>query len=407
MSPEEVLRSYAGQDVAPTRMSAGEVLATARARVRRGRVRVVAVAGVATLLVLAGVAFALPSRPPDRGLPAVPPSGSPSANATRMWPPAVTRSAPPLTCTPSALPELAGTTPDARAVMAVDPSGTWMVGTSSIGLLIWHDNKVSGPAAGRVFVPNAVNAAGIIGGFDVLAGKDRAAALFRDGKVTRLPQPPGTTHGEVRAIDAHGNAIGTAKIGAGGDVALLWPAGGGMITLAAPPGMTERSVAGFGDGGTVIGSVLDGNRTRPYRWNLDGSGTVSDGPIGSPSVVAGDWATGDGAVGADREHLQSAGPSDAVGGGSHVRWNMRTGTADAMGQFQTGALTADGWALGVRDFQDFRPAVWRDGTVTTLPLRNPARNSMRYGGISADGRTIVATTRAGEDGPMDITRWDC
>jgi hypothetical protein len=410
VSPEEVLQLYAGQDVTPTRLTADAVLAGARARVRRGRVRAVAFAGVATVLVLAGVAFALPSRH-DRSLPTGPPSGSPSVSATREWPPAVKSPAPPLTCTPSALPEMAGTTPEARAVSAIDPSGTWIVGTSRIGLLVWRDGKVSNPSAGRMFVPNAVNAAGVIAGFEVVGDKGRAAALFRDGRVTRLPQPPDTTRGEATAVDAHGNALGTVRSGTdGGYVSVLWPAGGGMITIAAPPGMNSGSGAALGDGGTVIGKVLDGdNRSRLYRWNPDGTGAVLDGPVTEPSRVAGDWVTGGGMVGADRAYHESPRPSGAVRHvySSHVRWNMRTGTADAMGEFQTIALTADGWAFGVRDFQDFRPAVWRDGTVTILPLRNPARDEIEFGGISADGRTIVASTRAVRDGPMDITRWSC
>ncbi|MEV6925753.1 hypothetical protein AB0M46_14805 [Dactylosporangium sp. NPDC051485] len=409
MSPEEVLQSYAEQDVEPGRMSADEVLRTARATVRRGRARVVVVAGAAALLVLAGVAFALPSRRPDRGLPAVPPSAGASASpAARVWPPAVTGSAAPLTCTPSALPEMPGDTPLKRTVDAIDPTGRWIVGHSSLGLLVWHDDKVTNPVPR--FVPAAVNASGAIGGFEVQADGKKRAAIVRGGGITRLPLPDGGVSSQVFAIDANGDALGSATIEGKATweyyLPVVWPAAGGVVPVVAPPDLqpkdsTPVGASALSDDGVMLGWVERDHRLVTYRWNLDGTGTVlEDSPVFQAYRVAGDWVVGEGKVGpADVTTVATA----------HARWNRRTGTADAMGAFQTIGLSATGRAFGVRDTADFRPAVWHDGTVTALPLRNPARGEVLGGGISADGRTIVAGTgtREGKDGPIDITRWTC
>ncbi|MER7279290.1 hypothetical protein ABT369_33110 [Dactylosporangium sp. NPDC000244] len=421
MSPEEVLQSYAGQDVAPTRMSADDVLDAAKTSIRRGRTRVAVVAGVAALLVLAGVAFALPSRRPDRGLPAVPPSGNPSVSGTaRAWPPAVTKPGAPLSCTAQALPELAGTTPDGRVLRAIDPSGQWIVGSSKIGPLIWHDGKVSSPPAARNFVPAAVDAQGTIGGYENLADHRKAAALLRGGKVVRLQLPNDAVSSEVTDLDAHGNLLGTVELdGHQGTIPVLWPGAGAPVPLVTPPELkwefpdVPRPSAMNGDG-VMVGHVYlppaaDGGRTpAAYRWTFDGGGMLLDAPTGEPRLIAGDWVIGTGYAGADLALRGHALPAEyGQAGQPSVRWNMRTGTADAMGPFTAVALSETGRAVGVRDTKDYQPAVWSDGTVTPLPLPAAAAGLMYYADISADGRTVVATTRDGDHGPYAIVKWTC
>ncbi|WP_433040509.1 hypothetical protein [Dactylosporangium sp. CS-033363] len=412
MSPEELLQRYAEQDIAPTRRSADDVLDAAKTQIRRGRTRVAVLTGIAVVLVVAGAAFALPSRKPDKGLPAVPATPSPSWTE-REYPPAFSKPGAALHCTAKALPDPAGADPVHRAVQAMDPTGRWIVGSSSLGLLVWENGRVSIPSGGKYFAPNAVDASGTVAGYEVLNKGGTAAAIFRSNRITRLPTPEEVGASQAMRIDAHGNVLGFGVIGGDGRrVILYWPASGGVVKLQSPPELTDESTGPTGpsamnDDGVLIGHVFQDKRRMAYRWNADGTGTVLDSPAYEGMQMGGDWVVGDGLVGADREFFSNnkGNPSPYF---PHVRWNLRSGTADALGRFQTIAVSASGRLVGMGYSDYFGPAVWSDGTVTKLPLlKSWKKPEVRYTAISADGRTIVASSREDGHGEYDIVQWTC
>src|SRR5262249_45460009 len=133
-------------------------------------------------------------------------------------------------------------------------------------------------------------------------------------------------------------------------------------------------------------------------------------------AMAGQWAAG--SVGRlPQAQVPSPPPGfDRLMGSpaAHVRWNLATGAFEELGFFSPHAVSATGVMIGVDDQYARTPAVWRDGTVTPLPLLDRERSSMLYGGVSADGTTAFGTMMppvtaisGGPTGPYDMVRWRC
>ncbi|MET7421097.1 hypothetical protein [Dactylosporangium sp. NPDC005555] len=397
MNPEEVLRSHAEREVPPVRLLADDVLVTARRRVRRGRIRLVAGVAVAVALI-AGVAFASPLRRPDGGPPAVTPTQPPVLPS---------RSVAPLRCVAAAVPAPPGLSAGQWAVHAIDPTGRFMVGgygsaQSVTGLVLWKDGVPSRPAAAAEFSPNAVNRDGTAVGSTRGAGGERRAARFRDGTVAQLPLPAGATSSDVFAVNARGDAVGYAMLGDSGGVGLIWPAGGGFVEPSAGEGRTAQ-VAGVTDDGVVVGTArASDGATVAYRWSVDGgSGApLAKGTAGSATTGGGDWAAGAAPLTRPRD------PDEL--GPWHARWNLRTGAVEPLGLFTPYAVSAGGTVLGRATEHSSGLALWHDGGVTSLPLLDPARPAVWRAGITADGRTIVAGMVEGDKhDEFDNTRWTC
>jgi hypothetical protein len=402
VSPEEVLRTHAERDVPPMRLLADDVLVIARRRVRRGRIRMLAVAGVAAVLAIGGVVFAAP-RLPDGGPPAVIPTRPVTPS------PSTSRSVAPLSCRVAAIPAPPGLGQGQWMVYSIDPTGRHMVGgyqsaPSVTGLLVWKDGVPSRPVEAKEFSPHAVNRDGTAAGFIRKAGGRRSAALYRNGAVVQLPVPAGTTESAALAVNARGDAVGYAVIGDNErNVGLVWPVGGGVVELSADAGRTAQA-AGVTDDGVVVGVTksTDGNAQAAYRWGLDGGqGTpLAKGTAGSVAAVGGDWAVGEAPLTAPRD------PDDL--GPWHARWNVRTGTVEPLGLFTPFAVSASGTVLGRPTERSSGLHVWHDGGVTALPALSAARRSPLHAGMTGDGATIVAAMTDGDSrGQIDNTRWTC
>ena len=257
-------------------------------------------------------------------------------------------------------------------------------------------------------MPNSINSAGVVAGY-VRENNTRVAALYRGGEVVRLPLPAGASRSEAVKVNAGGDAVGYASDEANRSRAMFWPAGGGMTVLSRPePNVYQAQVSDIRDDGLMIGSVSRKDEMkRAYRWNADGAGTFVEGRWSDamPSAMAGDWVVGSGSTPSaveDPDHLP------LIGG---VRFNLRTGESERMEGFQSWAVSESGVGYGIvgEAESDQRAALWYNGRITELPLRNPTRPWLWSvsGGITADGRTVVATTWAGQRGELDITRWNC
>ncbi|MFG2043891.1 hypothetical protein [Dactylosporangium sp. NPDC048998] len=431
MSAEEKLRWYAAlDDVPPPRMLAEDVLVTARRKVRNRRIRLAATAGLATALVLIGVAVAVPR------LDASPVPTHPSPSVVPSTP---SPTAPPLHCRAEALPEPGGLTPAQRMARAIDPSGRYIVGTyasgpDTVGLLMWTDGDLRQPAAAKVFAATAVNSRGVVIGKAPDRDGYKHAAVFRDGKVSLLPRPAGTMYSSALAINTHGDIVGTVSGndlpkygGSTEDLPILWPATGGYVLLqTGQDDLWPHTAAAIGDDGVILGTVLRSGGgftiSLPYRWNADRTGALL--PLPRPlttksagvAAMAGQWAAGS-AGDLPRAQAPSPAPSLDVHFGTpqaHVRWNLATGAFEELGIFSPYGVSATGAMIGADDPYARTPAVWRGGTVTPLPLLDPGRSFMVYGGVSADGTTAfgtmmppVSTTSGDPKGPYDMVRWRC
>ncbi|BAL88622.1 hypothetical protein AMIS_34020 [Actinoplanes missouriensis 431] len=368
----ELLRSLDDEPDTPSTVDVRRAIATARRtrRVRRG----VTGAGAAVVTVAASLAGFTLTRPAAAPAPVAPattaaPTGAPRPSAAA--PPALTR------CAISRLP-----VPD-RAPMALvtaaDPTGEWIAGrtypkSGGYQAVLWHAGTVT-----KVMLPGDleealrdVNASGTAVGWSYTEDGPVPYA-YRNGKITKLA-PSGSALG----INDAGRIVGDDDEGN----AVVWESAGATPSrLPAPSSAKTVQARAIDLDGTIVGSLDLGI---PYIWLPDGTHRRMPMPEidGKPAAVAqafdirNGWVTGMAAMKPDKGSRGNA-PAYAV------RWNLRTGESELVGELQypADAVNPFGWQVGTD----------RDGYAVLLTgektIRLPDLAKHR-----ADGTATIAST---------------
>jgi hypothetical protein len=216
---------------------------------------------------------------------------------------------------------------------AADPTGRYVVGDGPSAVL-WDSGqprvlpRPPGVAAGAL-ESHAVNARGEVVGL-AQAPTQRAWA-YRDGRSTLLPLPSGYSLSVAGGINAAGDIVGEAWQGNGPDVAVLWPASGGVQVLRAPGTRYGAGAFAVGDDGTVVGTLNDGGT--PYVWPAHGAGHALPNPAGTTGgkafAIRGEWAAGWAGIPQPRIKPTNKDKLSQSTGLVAARWNLRTGEATA------------------------------------------------------------------------------
>ncbi|MDG6100979.1 hypothetical protein Daura_01400 [Dactylosporangium aurantiacum] len=368
---EDLLTPLRDADVRPPRVDLGQAIRVGR---RRRRIRHATVAGLtaAAVLATAVAVTAVTGRP----------QSMPAERTPRPLPTSTV--APPLgECSLSK-----DTAPYASRRPWVVLDDAWRVavhldapGTAPVEAVRYKDGRVERiPDVPSRFQLTNVNGAGDFAGVDV---NNERAWVYRDGRFSRLKLPEGATSVALTDMNEAGDLLGIVSTQATlGFEAVVWPGGrpGQPRVPAIPQGRSSRAY-GLAWDGTVVGEVFLGDVVTPYLWHPDGSGEPLPMPAGHEGDVAVTGLTGDWAV------------------GPGVRWNIRTGRADAVeGIDGSGFVDMYGRIYGLSDPQ----VVWINGTVRPLP-QSFGGHKVQFQNIRDDGQQMYGLS--GYDSTW--VRWDC
>ncbi|MFI7429789.1 hypothetical protein ACIBPB_22585 [Micromonospora sp. NPDC049836] len=272
---------------------------------------------------------ARPATPPAPTEPAVPASAGGASRAP---------TAPGVSCPVTELPVPPGMTD--VAVAAVDPTGRYVVGNSTVGQnfrpVLWTDGQPRAlPVTAESVQATAVNPAGVVVGL-VQDGPVEYVFRYEKGRYTRLRTPAGNWHVYPSpAINEAGdiviNAEPSGNVGGKGSIVLLWRAGSTAARkLPLPQGANAFAVT---DDGTIVGAMYrDGTAVAGYAWDQRGKGRKLAAPAGEKAAAyaaRGGWATG------------GLWPSQTA-----ARWDLRTGKVDQLKTAGPGdAVNAAGWVV--------------------------------------------------------------
>lgn len=311
--------------------------------------------------------------------------------------PTVASTVAPSACASSPLP----LPPDANGldIRAVDPAGRLVVAVPNhnaeeMGAMLWTDGgQPQLLTAAKDVTVAGVNASGVIAGTRRTAGVSGVqAVVIRDGKVVALPTPGTAAFTSATGINARGDVVGTAGLKAGGERAVLWPAGAPTATLLTV-GTRSTKAVGITDDGVVVGNA--GDLPHGFRWAADGAGTALAVPAGylkaGARAVSGGWVLG----WAEAEGVEQDGKlvDDPAHPSRGVRWNLHTGAVEMLDKMVNPmAVGASGVTAGAIDGTG-RPAVWRDGVpfVLPMPMPDPAPSVIDW--VGPDGHTLIGTVR--------------
>ncbi|GAA3265290.1 hypothetical protein Dvina_16620 [Dactylosporangium vinaceum] len=360
---EETLHHYARQDVPMPPLPVAQVLAEARRRRRRRLRRIGAAATAAAVLAVVGAV----------------------AVARTFAGPSITAAGP--GCAVERLPLPPGVSGGVMT-SGIDPSGRLVIGKTgdrnAAKALLWSGGAVA--VLPESFVPQAVNAAGMIVGF---TGPDRRGddaeqrPVAWDGtRLIRLPLPDGAIGGTAYAVNAGGDVLGTLVRADGTWIAVSWRTAGGAAIVSVLPG---RSGLGLTDAGVAVGVEQSGGR--PVRWTPGSPAVALARPAGTessaPRSAAGDWAAGPASK-------PPTGDKNADFAMLAARWNLRTGAVELIPGISGEWVSGSGAVAGLTNQGE--PAVWRDGQVYVLPM--PADfdpGGSIVAGLTADGHDLAGS----------------
>ncbi|MFI5563239.1 hypothetical protein ACIA2T_28485 [Amycolatopsis japonica] len=141
------------------------------------------------------------------------------------------------TWTQATLPLPAG---HSQAYVSAAANGGWFAGSSSFGGTIrWHNGVAEdlGRAFGRQTEPTDINSTGTVVGMTYANSREADAVVYRNGRFTALPIPPGHRTARALAVNDAGDVVGTA-LGLGDTFDLtIWPAAspGTVLTINPDP----------------------------------------------------------------------------------------------------------------------------------------------------------------------------
>jgi hypothetical protein len=239
----------------------------------------------------------------------------------------------PARCTISALPVPAGTT--RSGVNTSDPTGRYLLGDaavvengySTLVNLLWTDGRLTDfatPWADTVI--DGINAnKELVGTRPSADGTVQLPWRYGHGKFTDLPLLTPGDAAQMTGINARGDAVGDEYNMQGGNRVVVWPADrpGTVRELALPAGVQTASPVGIDDDGTVVGTGSTGSTGDTAQvsvvWPAHGTPQVLRTP---------DGGTLSGAVGIRNGWV--GGWAGTSTGSVPVRWNLRTGTVEAV-----------------------------------------------------------------------------
>ncbi|MCW6009623.1 hypothetical protein K1W54_34545 [Micromonospora sp. CPCC 205371] len=289
-------------------------------------------------------------------------------------------------------------------VEAVDPTGRYIVGNSTVGQnfrpVLWVDEKPSAlPVIATSVQVTAVNASGVVVGLahDL---PDEYVFRYENGAYTRLRTPPGEWHVyPTPAINAAGdiviNAEPRGKAEGEDSIVLLWKAGSTTATQVPLP--TEANVYDITDDGTLVGGTYEkGYAAAAYTWDQSGKPRKLEMPGGEKGIARaarGEWVTGS----------LSLAPA---------RWNLRTGEVTKLGPpLPPDALDKDGPGPGVQVNASGwvvtgspRGSLLREGDPIDLVV--PAGQASDVKGVSDTG-LVVGQARDKNHSILGPRTWRC
>jgi hypothetical protein len=404
----DLLSPLLDAEPAPPRVDLREAIGTARRRRRRRRIASASSVIAAVAVVAAAVPLGINAVRTDVAVQA---GTGVAASPTRSAPIVAPVVPVPRSCKGATLP-----IPDNVAealVTAADPTGTAIFGRSypkgsdSRQVLLWKNGKVTkidfpgidqritsvSPSAGDGGVV-AVGSGVTVGSAENEATAPRAY-LYRDGAVTLLPDGKGA--------QAYGINASSVIVGEKADRPVIWPSPTSKpVELTLPSGFSNGYAVAIDDDGTVVGNIRTtiGSRTSVgFVWAPDGTGRVLPPPAGAQGQ-------GDYAANAVRNGWVT-GIDNSTSPAQGLRWNLRSGSVEAVPDFIPNTTNASGWMVGT-DPQG-RGLLRADDRKVTLPDifghgSDPYANLPVT--ISDDGRTIAGQADDAA-GTIHAAIWSC
>lgn len=393
----DLLRRLDTEPRLPSTVDIPLAISTAR---RRRVFRGAGYAGAATLTVAAIVGGMMITSPKPSATPANPvasKTAKPSAKAVDL----------PTSCTVEQLAVPKGK--PSALISGSDPTGKYLVGRSypkggGYQAVIWHDGvgtEVPLPGDSEESLRD-VNSSGAAVGWSYL-GEGAFPFVYRNGKVSQLP---GVQPAQAYAINDDG-----AIAGDDGVHALLWPSVSTSPTRLSVPAGTETAKAeDIDEDGTVVGTL---DNKVPYVWLPDGSHHAlrlpdTDGKKFEGRVfhISNGWVIGVVNEGGDKA---ASGVNKAQGTAEAVRWSLRTGELQVIGQIDgvPDAVNALGWMTGV----DKQGGVKLLADDKVIPLPGLAQMGSDHladiaNAISADGKTVAGQSNDPK-GEIQPVVWHC
>jgi probable HAF family extracellular repeat protein len=247
---------------------------------------------------------------------------------------------------------------------------------------------------------SAINNRGVVAGISRTAdGVDHPVRWSRNGKITQLSLPDGTTFAQTVDINESNTVVGYWQDRQLDLYPSSWDARGVRTDLPVLPGSTFNRPYDINDAGTIVG-YASGSASGAVRWNTDGTITelpVLPGSRGGQAIAINNagtivgfnnvnevihavrW-TPDGTVtdlgglgGSYSETIDVnergavAGQSQAADGSFHaVRWSVQGVITDlSPGDGRAAAINDRGVVVGTSGFD---PVRWTGTTMTVLPV---------------------------------------
>jgi hypothetical protein len=119
--------------------------------------------------------------------------------------------------------------------------------------------------------------------------------IVKNGKVTEVPMIEGLANGELRAINARGDAVGYGWNKTGGTVPMIYTKGVSLDpnkALSAPTEWKIVLLTDINDAGQIIGVAAKGDETHAIRLDPVGNGQVAlNGDPDAPVAIRAEWTT--------------------------------------------------------------------------------------------------------------------
>ena len=119
--------------------------------------------------------------------------------------------------------------------------------------------------------------------------------IVKNGKVTEVPMIEGLSNGELRAINARGDAVGYGWNKTGGTVPMIYTKGVSLDAnkvLAAPTEWKIVLLTDINDAGQITGVASKGDETHAVRLDPVGNGQVAlNGDPDAPVLIKAEWKT--------------------------------------------------------------------------------------------------------------------
>ena len=307
------------------------------------------------------------------------------------------------------------TTPAHWVITDLGPGGSIDINESGQvvggGAWIWQGGKKTqlGTLGGPRSSVGAINDRGqVIGGSETAKPVKGHGFLWQNGRMIDIyPVQP-------RAINNHGQVVGSGPVAGGNEHALLWQNGkvNDLGTLGGPGSIALA----INDRGQIVGEADTNKKDRNGAWIADAF-LWQQGKMRDLGTLGGAYAAGSIAVDVN-EAGQVVGSSlsntigyGQCGGGSHAfLWqNGRMRDLGTLGgtvpMSAAVAINSRGWIIGNSPPScDWRPFLWRNGKMISLGTL-PAGNHSQVIAINERGQVIGNSGTSGKHPVMHAWIW--